>query len=381
MRIIIIGEFSSFSKNLSEGLRAIGHECFVFSWGDSFKKIEQDNGYTVFSPQKPRHFYSIIRLKNRVDYYLYRYRLLNKIKEMSKGEKWDVVLVLNPAFIKKKTFDNLFSKEMILRLVNNPTAIFLSACGSDIPYYNFWDKQVWKNKELIELNKKEKGVLSASEFKHHEYCSSFINKVIPIMYDYAEAWRHSEYARSFIICPTIPLPVNTQRIKYNNEIKGKIVIFHGIIRPKAKGTHYIVSAMEKLERMYPDRVECYAEGGLPLDEYLKLLNRANILIDQVYAGSSGMNAIYALAMGKVLLGGNEPENSREYKIQHIPIINIGPDSDQIFKELEKLILNPEKIKRLSKECREYAEKYHDAKIIAGRYIDVFNTSLNNNMCF
>ena len=46
MKIIIIGEYSSFSKNLSEGFRTLGHECFVFSWGDGFKKIEQDGEYS-----------------------------------------------------------------------------------------------------------------------------------------------------------------------------------------------------------------------------------------------------------------------------------------------------------------------------------------------
>ena len=43
MKILIIGELSAFSKNLSKGFHALGHESFVFSWGDGFKKIEQDD--------------------------------------------------------------------------------------------------------------------------------------------------------------------------------------------------------------------------------------------------------------------------------------------------------------------------------------------------
>lgn len=373
MRIIIIGEFSSFAKNLSSGFRQIGHDCFVFSWGDSFKKIEQDNGYTVFTPQPVKNSYSFNRIRNRIGYYFSRYKLLKQVSKMSKEGKWDVVFIINPSFIKKRRFDNFFSREMILEIVAKPSSIYLSACGSDVPYYDYWDKHNWKNRELINLNKIEKGVLSPKEVIHHLYCSSFINKVIPIMYDYAEAWRHSDYSKKFVVCPTIPLPVDIDKIECSNEINGKIVVFHGIIRPKAKGTDYIVSAMEKLERMYPDKVECHAKGGIPLNDYLKLLHRTNILIDQVYAGSSGMNALYALAMGKVVLGGNEPENSKEYKIPHIPIINIGPDSELIFKELEKLVLNPQLIRRLSAESREYVKNYHDAKLIAQKYIDVFTS--------
>ena len=373
MKIIIIGEFSSFAKNLSIGFRKLGHECFVFSWGDSFKRIEQDNGYTVFTPKPVKHVFSFNRVRNRVGYYLSRYKLLKRVSKMTKEGKWDVVFIINPSFIKRRHFDNFFSREMILEMVANPSSVYLSACGSDVPYYNYWDKHSWKNKELINLNKLEREVLSSKEVKHHLYCSSFINKVIPIMYDYAEAWRNSEYSKNYVVCPTIPLPVDIDKIEYSNEIKEKITVFHGIIRPKAKGTDYIVSAMKRLEQMYPDKVECHAKGGMPLNDYLKLLHRTNILVDQVYAGSSGMNALYALAMGKVVLGGNEPENSKEYKIPHIPIINIGPDSDAIFKELENLVLNPQLINKLSTESREYVKRYHDSKVIAQKYIDVFTS--------
>ena len=51
MKILIIGDFSSFSKNLSAGFNSLGHECFVFSWGDGFKKISQDNNsYMISTP-------------------------------------------------------------------------------------------------------------------------------------------------------------------------------------------------------------------------------------------------------------------------------------------------------------------------------------------
>lgn len=374
MKIVIIGEYSSFSKNLCNGFRLLGHDCFVFSWGDSFKKIEQDNGYTVFSPRNVKHIYSFNRFINRVEYYISGFKLKKLVSNMSK-DKWDIALVINPTFIKKTYFDNCFSKQMIFSLIKRPSCIFLSACGSDVPYYDYWNNQNWKNKELIDYNIEHKGALSAKEYQHHIYCSSFINKVIPIMYDYGEAWRNSKYAKSFVVYPTIPLPVDTNNFKAYNKISGKIVVFHGIIRPKAKGTDYIVSAMDKLQKKYPDKVECYAKGGMPLNDYLQLLQRTNILIDQVYAGSSGMNSLYALAMGKVLLGGNEVENAKEYGVPQIPIINIGPNSEQIFMELEKLITNPQEIVRLSEEGRKYVEKYHDSKIIAQKYIDVFKSIL------
>ena len=44
MRILIIGEYSAFARNLSSGLKNLDHTVLVFSWGDGFKEIKQDEG-------------------------------------------------------------------------------------------------------------------------------------------------------------------------------------------------------------------------------------------------------------------------------------------------------------------------------------------------
>lgn len=38
MRILLLGEFSAFHKNLKEGLVALGHEVVLASHGDGWKK-------------------------------------------------------------------------------------------------------------------------------------------------------------------------------------------------------------------------------------------------------------------------------------------------------------------------------------------------------
>lgn len=372
MKILIFGEFSSFSKNLSAGFRGLGHDCFVFSTGDGFKKIQQDGkGFLVKQPNERKLPYPLRGILYRCECFLAYLRLMRFVSQMSKKKEWDVALLVNANFIKTKWWQNGFTKNMLLGLLKDPSNIFLSSCGGDAPFYDYWGKQNWKNKKMVDLMKSK--YLSASGIRHFYYCSTFINKVIPVTYAYAQAWRNSNFAKSFKVLHTIPLPVDTSKFNPFNEINGKIVVFHGIIRPETKGTPYIVEAMNRLQENYPDKVECIAKGGMPLEEYLEVMNRANILIDQTYASSSGMNALYALAKGKVLLGGNEPENSVEYDYPNIPIINIGPDSTQIFRELERLVLNPEKIIYLSKEGRTYVEKIHDSKVIAQKYIDAFGS--------
>ena len=98
-------------------------------------------------------------------------------------------------------------------------------------------------------------------------------------YGYAEAWRNSKFTKKFTVCPTIPAPMDTSKYIPKNEIKDKIVVFHGIIRPEGKGTKFIVEAMNRLQENYTDKVECIARGGMPIGEYLQVLDRTNILVD------------------------------------------------------------------------------------------------------
>ncbi len=372
MRIIIIGEFSSFAKNLSEGFRSIGHECFTFSWADGFKGItqEKEDSYEIVLRNNMSQGV-LSHVKNALTSFFSYVKLKRYVYNMSLEEKWDVILIINPVFIKqKKRFWNAcFTEKMIKSLLSNTEHIYLSACGGDVPYIDYWKSHPWKNLHIVEVDYYR--YYTESQISHFIHCMSFIQKAIPVMYGYAQAWRNSEFTKSCRILPTIPLPVDTSKYEVNNTVRGKIVVFHGIIRPEQKGTPLIVEAMDRLQRNYPDKVECVAKGGMPLDEYLPLLNRTNILIDQAYADSVGMNGLYALAMGKVVLGGNAPENQKEFNEYDCPIVNIEPDVEDIYCKLEDLILNADKIEVLSKKSREYVERVHDAKVIAKKYIRVF----------
>ncbi len=374
MRIIIIGEFSSFSKNLSMGFRALGHECFVFSWGDGFKNIEQDKGksYSVHAQYDGSGFFSYISFIKHS--FFEKMKLKAIVRKMSKEQRYDVALIINAGFISErhKIWSPFFTKKMVLSLVKNPNCIFLSACGSDVPYYDYWKDKNWKNASMIDFFSQygEK-----KKIRHHYYVTSFANKIIPVMYGYAEAWRKSQYSQHCKVLKTIPLPVNTEDFVPKNVIKDKIVVFHGITRPIVKGTPFIKKALEELNEKYPELVECRAEGGMPLKDYLNLIDSTNIQIDQACCEYVGMNGLYGMAMGKVVLGGNEQENKNEFNQQECPIINIEPNHHQIYKALENLILNKALIRKLSDESRRYVEKVHDSSVVAQQYLDVFQKNI------
>ena len=78
-------------------------------------------------------------------------------------------------------------------------------------------------------------------------------------------------------------------------------------------------------------------------------------------------------MGRVVLGGNERECQVEYNIYDSPVINITPNSDQIYKELVKLVTNRSVIEELSLRSRMYVERVHDSKVIAQKYLELFTS--------
>ena len=87
-----------------------------------------------------------------------------------------------------------------------------------------------------------------------------------------------------------------------------------------------------------------------------------------------MSAIAAMLAGCVVLSGNEPETRLTIGTNEIPVVSACPDSNQLYTELEKLILHPEEIERIGKQSVVYARQYHDCKFVAQRYLDVFQNN-------
>ena len=130
--------------------------------------------------------------------------------------------------------------------------------------------------------------------------------------------------------------------------------------------------MEKLKENYPNEVEIVIDGKMPLNKYLKVLEETNVVIDQALSYEYGMNAIYSMAMGKVVLSGNEPECQQEFGRTDIPVINILPSEDDIYNKLEQLVLNKESVIEIGKKSRQFVEDFHHYVKVAQQYIDTWN---------
>jgi hypothetical protein len=357
MNILLLGEYSGFYRNLCDGLRAHKQNVTLASSGDGFKKIDTDIILPVSSG------------KSLLTKIIFRNKYFNNLKKI---KNYDVVQLINPFMIYHKYFPNYY---IVDNIIKNNNKFFMSAAGCDafelqsilqgkLRYTYYYDalKYEWKDSNLIWE--------TPGGFEFNKYIADNCNGIIPVMYEYALAYQeHSKLKK------TIPLPINYDTIEYHpNIIKKKIKIFHGLNRYGFKGTHYVADAFEQLKRKYPNDIDTLIEGNMPLNNYLELLKTVNIVIDQTSSYSYGMNAIYAMALGKVVLSGAEPESLIHFGVSETPVINVLPDSQDIIQKVEMILENKKDIEEKGYKSRVFIENTHGYIKIAQKYLECWKSS-------
>lgn len=351
MKILLLGEYSALHKNLKEGLQVLGHDVTTVASSDGFKKIQAD---ISLDPRMPSIF-------GKVERTLRHLRALNWIKN------FDVVQVINPFIFRPFGFLNEFYR--IIK--NNNGKLYFLAAGDDSYYWRYGRKVLRYGPFDDALKYDLKTARSIFEcdriFKINKEIIENSDGVIPVMYEYEVSYKDSHKKKN-----TIALPVNAANIRYKNNIAtGKLVVFHGLNRYGFKGTRHVEEAFDVLRKKYPNDLELVIEGNMPLNKYLSLMNRSNIVIDQTSSYSMGMNGIYAMAMGKVVMGGAEPESLVSLGVEESPAINILPNYKSIVQEIEYLLDRGNDIQRIGFKSRLFVENFHDNVKIASKYLSAW----------
>lgn len=350
MKIILVGEFSGFFKNLRDGLQELGHDAIIAASRDGYKKIDVDVdlGSDLIFP--------FGKLASRV-------KPLSFLRQMS---GYDVVQFVNPyIFGARYSFNNA----ILRKLCNCNDKAFLSAAGSDSFFWRVGRQHLkygpFEETLKYDYKKKRHFLESDAAYNWNSELAGMVNGVIPVMHEYAVSYAHVKTVRR-----AIPLPMNVHKIPFSeNAPSKKLVIFHGLTRYGFKGTRYVEAAFDELRKRYPNDLELIIDGRMPLHRYLDVMARANVVVDQVLSYSCGMNALYALAMGKVVLGGAEKESLELFGLSKSPVINIRPDEKSIIAQVEALLDKRSSIADIGLESRSFVEAVHGHVGVAQQYID------------
>jgi glycosyltransferase involved in cell wall biosynthesis len=351
LKILLLGEFSGFYNNLKEGLRKLDHRVDIISSGDGWKNIGNTN--PELFPNHNNKYLSFL---------LSKYCQIKNIRDL---KNYDIVQMVSPNIFGLR-FN--FNARLIKHIKKNNKKLFLSVAGDHYYIYKIAQKLKYSH---LQGNKNYDNIMNRQSYiTNNNKIVKLVDGIIPICYTYAEAYRNSQK-----LLKTIPLPINTDKIKSTpqNIKNNKIKIFHGLNREEAKGTKYIKEAMIKLKEKYPNDVEILIDGKMPLDKYLKVLEETNVVIDQALSYGYGMNALYSMAMGKVVLSGNEPETQKEFGRTDIPVINILPSVEDIYNKLEKLVLDKKSVIEIGEKSRLFVEDFHYYVKIAQKYVDTWNS--------
>ena len=74
-----------------------------------------------------------------------------------------------------------------------------------------------------------------------------------------------------------------------------------------KGIDQILPIVERLQKEYPDKISIKKVTNVPFEEYKRLLQDTDVLIDQLYSYTPAMNALEAMKNGTVVVSGGEEE--------------------------------------------------------------------------
>lgn len=158
----------------------------------------------------------------------------------------------------------------------------------------------------------------------------------------------------------------------NNEIP---LIIHSPSAPIAKGTKYVLRAIEKLKEKYD--FEFRLVQNMPHSKAMELVKSSDIFIDQLMLGGYGMAAMEAMAFGKPVICYMKDSVLKNELPADIPIINANPET--IFMVIEKVLTDGAlRRNQIGKLSREYVTKYHDIENEIPKLVDIYELIKKGN---
>ncbi|WP_245330804.1 glycosyltransferase [Acetoanaerobium pronyense] len=195
-----------------------------------------------------------------------------------------------------------------------------------------------------------------------------VSKYIP---DCIVDYELAEYAKEFhenIHYTKVAINLDEYNYSYCNESsERKITIVHAPTSPEHKGTDFILRAISELSINFD--IDFELVEGKSNEEAKKIYMKADLVIDQILAGSYGVFAVEAMAMGKPVICWISDFMKEQYP-EDLPIISANPDT--IKNTLEKLLKNRDSLKEIGNDGRKYVEKYHDVNCISKNMIEIYN---------
>ena len=379
MKILLLGEYSGVHTNLTGALREKGYKVLHVSDGDGYKSFGSD----IFIKYERR--YSKNRLINKslsLYYTILSFsgfkggiQILKYTNVIRKMKSYDIVQLINPIFL--TGFGSVVNFIVFIYLNKNNDKIFLCALGDDFYWTKFclskgFDYSMFDGLSLKTLKRYLDPLSYVYGFLNpalNKYIVKQVNGIIPGLYDYYLPYK------SFSNCTEIvPIIVKTnESLEQLSTPSYPIKIFHGwqVGKELRKGNHIFDKAIKRIVDNYPNKVEYNIVGGVSYADYIRTFEDSDIFIDQCFSQDRGVNALLGMSEGKVVLSGFESGVKGYYDIDYDPVVNSVPDENQIFKNIESLVLNRELMHEYAVSAKRFIREFHNPEYVLNKYFKIW----------
>lgn len=369
MKILLLGDASNCHFALSQGLARLGHDVAVASHGSKWMGTGRD--------------IDISRHPGKLGGLWFWIKLNTLLARDLRG--YDVVQLCGPLFVQQKPER---VRALFDQVKRHNGAVFVTALGTDSPYvdmclapdsplrYNEW-RAYGKPTPYAQAHP---DILAAWRGEpltgHCRYVYDRVDGAVAVLYEY--------YLSLLRILPSekaayagIPIDINLSNCQNAADGPLRVMLACHKGREAEKGADVMLPLLERFASENGDKVQFDFVQNRPFDEFSRLLQQADVVVDQLYSYTPATTALMAMADGKVVVSGGEPEYYDFIGERRLhPIINIDPASpEHAIAALQTLADDRERLIAMGRDSREFAVKHNGAEAVARRFVDFWERRL------
>lgn len=357
MNVLLVGEFSGVHTNLKAGLEHLGVQVTLANTGDGFKKFSSDMLMWV----EGGNWSSKLENKFLELYNLYQMK------------KFDVIQIMHPNafefYTHSRVYELLDQAKLVVQLIG----------GCDYAFeknFKYLNEKLCQGCRKYDLGGHQCYYKRVGERKYEKEIYKRANIIVPLSWEYYYIYK--EYEREYIdkLQHVMPMPIDLRNNRVRSVQTEKIRVFHPLNREGFKGTNILRPIFRDLQMQYGDIADFKIEGKMPIAQYRKFLSKTDIVVDQLYCNSYGMNALYSMAMGKVVFSGNSTQQMFKDVpwMQDMPILSVGFSEEEIKDNIIRTV-RCGTLSNIKKASRRYVETYHDAEKVAKLFLRLYRDHL------
>ena len=370
-KVLLLGDYSNCHRTLAKGLRNLGCDVTQASNGSNWMNCERQ----IDLSRKPGKMGGL-KLYWRLQF--------GDLKRFMKG--FDIVAIHDPNFVELRP-ERL--RPLFTKLCHENGSVFLTSMSTDIAYldivsppgsplrYSEWFVGEIPSR-MYQANPAKYAEWHAPALANYQReVFSKLNGAVSVLYEY-QLGMEKILGKEKAGYGGIPIDTSLfQPVKLPEKIdKVKLFLGRDRTRKLMKGSDLLELAARRVVERYPDKAELTIVENRTFSEFIALLKKAHVVLDQIYSYTPASTALMAMSYGLNVVSGAEPEYY-DFIGEHNnhPTINAPIHLDPLTETLEQIVLNPHLIKERGRHSREFVEKHNDVNIVAKRFLNFWLTHI------